>query len=334
MTRDGRAANPTGMRLRTALFLGLFAPLVAGAANPPVAEAAIVERIVAVVGEQPILLTELRQRARPYLIKIYAQVPPAQQKVAEAEMYKELLQKLVDERVVAIAADKLNVTVTTKEVDDAVKLKAADLKVPVAELIAEAAKQGLSEADYREEVRRELLFGKMLETRVRSRVRVTEDDAREYFKKLQVQERRQQTYRASMIALALGGDDDKATRALADKIVKQARAGASFALLAKQYSVDASKAQGGDMGVRTATAFGKAVDEPVLRLDVGEVSEPLVSGNRLLIFKITERPPSGLPNYAEVRDAVYSRVRDEMMQKQIKVWLDELKSGVYIDIRL
>lgn len=322
------------MRLRTAVFLGIFAPLAVGASRPPVAEAAIVERIVAVVGEQPILLTELRQRARPYLIKIYAQVPSAQQKVAEAEMYKELLQKLVDERVVAIAADKLNVTVTTKEVDDAIKLKAADLKVPVAELLSEAAKQGLSEADYREEVRRELLFGKMLETRVRSRVRVTEDDAREYFKKLQVTERKQQNYRASMIALPLGTDDDKATRALADKIVKQARAGASFALLAKQHSVDATKASGGDLGVRSPNAFGKGVDEPILRLDVGEVSEPLVSGNRLLIFKITERPASQLPAYAEVRDAVYSRVRDEMMQKQIKVWLDELKSGVYIDVRL
>jgi peptidyl-prolyl cis-trans isomerase SurA len=322
------------MRFRTVVFLGLFAPLAAASASPRPAEAAIVERIVAVVGEQPILLTELRQRARPYLFKIYAQVPSAQQKVAEAEMYKELLQKLVDERVVAIAADKLNVTVTTKEVDDATKLKAADLKVPVAELLAEAAKQGLSEGDYREEVRRELLFGKMLETRVRSRVRVSEDDAREYFKKLQVQERRQQTYRASIIALPLGGDDDKPTRALADRLVKQARAGASFALLAKQHSVDATKSSGGDVGVRSPTAFGKPVDEPVLRLDVGEVSEPLISGNRLLIIKVTERPTSQLPAYADVREAVYGRVREEMMQKQIKVWLDELKSGVYIDIRL
>lgn len=324
------------MRLRHAVLLGALAPLaalVAAAADSPVAQAAIVERIVAVVGEQPILLTELRQRARPYLIKIYTQVPPQQQKVAEAEMYKELLNKLVDERVVALAADKLNVTVTTKEVDDAVKLKAADLKVPVSDLLAEAAKQGLSETDYREEVRRELLFGKMLETRVRSRVRVTEDDAREYYKKLQVQERKQQTYRTSMIALPLD-EGDKAVRGLADKIVKAARAGADFGALARQYSVDGTRDKGGDLGLRSPTAFGKAVDDVLIRLDEGDVSEPLVSGGRLLIFKITDRPPSQLPAYLEVREAVYNRVREEMMQKQIKVWLGELKSGVYIDIRL
>jgi peptidyl-prolyl cis-trans isomerase SurA len=319
------------MRIRSVLAAAAVTAVLGG--SVPAAQATIVERVVAVVGEQPSLLTELRQRSRPYLIKIYAQVPPNQQKVAEAEMYKELLQKLVDERVVSLAADKLNVTVTTKEVDDAVKLKAADLKVPVSELLSEAAKQGLSEGDYREEVRRELLFGKMLETRVRSRVRVTEDDALEYYKKLQVQERKQQTYRASMIALPLG-DDSKAARMLADRLVKQARAGGDFASLAKQYSADASRAAGGDLGVRSPSAFGKAIDDALLRVDPGKVSEPLVAGDRLLIFKITERPASQLPPYAEVKDIVFSRVRDEMSQKQIKVWLEELKSGVYIDIRL
>ncbi len=322
------------MRLRSALSA---AALVLGVATAiPVARAAIVERVVAVVGEQPILLTELRQRARPFLIRMYAQVPVAQQKIEEARLYKELLQKLVDERVVSLAADKLNVTVTTKEVDEAVKLKAVDLKIPISELLSEAAKQGLSEADYREEVRRELLFGKMLETRVRSRVRPTEDDAREYFKKLQVEERKQQVYRPAMIALTLGDDvtQNKATRMLADQIVKQARGGSDFGALAKQYSVDASRASGGDLGFKTPNAFGKPIDDPLLRVDPGGVSEPLVSGSRILIFKIVERPKSQLPAYAEVKDIVYSKVREDMLQKQIKLWLDELKSGVYIDIRL
>jgi peptidyl-prolyl cis-trans isomerase SurA len=302
-------------------------------ASVPFASAAIVERVVAVVGEQPILLTELRQRARPFLIRMYAQVPVAQQKIEEARLYKELLQKLVDERVVSMAADKLNVTVTTKEVDEAVKLKAVDLKIPISELLSEAAKQGLSEADYREEVRRELLFGKMLETRVRSRVRPTEDDARDYYKRLQVEERKQQVFRPAMIALNLG-EDSKATRSLADKLVKQARGGADFGALAKQHSVDPSRASGGDLGYKTPNAFGKAIDDPLLRVDPGGVSEPLVSGTRILIFKVLERPKSQLPAYAEVKDIVHSKVREDMLQKQIKLWLDELKSGVYIDIRL
>lgn len=299
------------------------------------AEAAVVERIVAIVGEQPILLSELTQRARPFLLKIQTNVPVPQQQLAKAEMFKELLQKLIDERVVALAADKLNVTVTTKEVDDSIKVKAADLKVSVSDLLGEATKQGLSEADYREEVRREILFGKMLETRVRARVRVTEDDAREYFKKLEVQERRNQPFRCSIITLDLGPGANKELRTKADGIVKAARGGADFAKLAKLHSTDVSKDKGGDLGTRPVGAsMGKAIDEPVLRLDAGEVSEPLVNAGKLYIVKVTERPASQLPPYADVKDIVLMRVRDEMLQKQIKVWLDELKSGVYIEVRL
>lgn len=329
-----RRSRRPAVRLAVSALVASALSFAAASGSERAADAAIVERVVAVVGEQPILLTELRQRARPYLLKIYESVPPAQQKVAEGEMYKELLGKLVDELVVAIAADKLNVTVTTKEVDDAIKLKAADLKVPIADLLSEAAKQGLSEADYREEVRRELLFGKMLETRVRNRVRVTEDDAREYYKKLQVQERRQQNVRLSILALNLGESNGPAVRGLADKIIKAARGGADFASLAKQYSVDASSAKGGELGWKGPATFGKPLDDAILRLDPGEVSEPLVSGNRLVVFKVTERQQSTLPPYAEVRDVVASRVREEMLQKQIKLWLTELKTGVWIDIRL
>ena len=51
---------------------------------PEAADAAIVERVVAVIGERPILLSELRHRARPHLIAIAAQAPtPAQQAAAE-----------------------------------------------------------------------------------------------------------------------------------------------------------------------------------------------------------------------------------------------------------
>ncbi len=316
----------------------LLLPLSFGLATGGVAprsDAAVVERIVAIVGEQPILLSELTQRARPFLLKIQTNVPQPQQAVAKAEMFKELLQKLIDERVVSVAADKLNVTVTTKEVDDAVKVKAADLKVGLTDLFAEAAKQGLTEADYREEVRRELLFGKMLETRVRARVRVTDDDAREYFKRLEVQERRGQSFRCSIITLDLGPGANKELRKKADAIVKQARTGTDFGKLAKEHSTDVSRDKGGDLGTRgVGASMGKAIDEPVFRLDAGEVSEPLVSAGKLYIVKVTERPPSQLPPYADVKDIVISRVREDMLQKQIKVWLDELKAGVYVEVRL
>src|SRR5579859_3522048 len=124
---------PTHRRSRIVTFVaGGALALVLAAVAPRDAHAVVVERIVAVVGEQPILLSELRQRARPFLIRIQME---AQEKGLgqdwikrnEGDMFRELLGKLVDERLVSMAADKLNTQVSSKEVDDAIKLRAADI---------------------------------------------------------------------------------------------------------------------------------------------------------------------------------------------------------------
>ena len=264
------------MRLRSWLPTALVASALLFAVSP--APAGVVERIVAVVGEQPILLSELYQRGKPVLVRIYDQAKvqgwkDTDVKQATGEMQKELLNKLVDERLVSMSADKLNVTVTTKEVDEALKLKAADMKAQVSDLIADAAKDGYSEADFREEVRRELLFHKMLETRVLQRVRVTEEDIKEYYRRILVTERKQQQYRASVIKLDLPiGGDGEAWRAFADDLVKSARSGYDFAILARKYSTDGSRVNGGDLGQMNPGTLGKVLDETVLRLGVGEVS--------------------------------------------------------------
>jgi peptidyl-prolyl cis-trans isomerase SurA len=342
---DG-ASMPAWGRTRIASVFGAGALVVTlSLVAPRAAHAVVVERIVAVVGEQPILLSELKQRARPFLIRIYAE---AQEKGFpndairnewikrnEGDMYRELLGKLVDERLVTLAADKLNTQVSTKEVDDALKLRAADLGKSVSDLVEDANAQGLSELDYRDEVRRELLFSKMLETSVKQRVRVTDDDVIDYYKKIQMTERRQQNWRGSILVLELpSGEAGQAKRAFADAIVKATRGGADFGALARKYSIDASRITGGDLGWRNPIGFGKVADEAILRLDVGQISEPLVVGSTLMIVKVTQREKSQVPPLADVRDLVAARVREDKLQKQIRVWLDELKQGVYIDVRL
>ncbi|MEQ9317600.1 MAG: hypothetical protein RIF41_00525, partial [Polyangiaceae bacterium] len=48
----------------------------------PTSEAVVVERVVAVVGEKAILLSDLRRRARPFLVRLYAQIPSGPQRAA------------------------------------------------------------------------------------------------------------------------------------------------------------------------------------------------------------------------------------------------------------
>ena len=99
------------------------------------AHAVLIERIVAVVGEQPILLSELRARAKPFLLQIQQKVPPgAQQAAAESQLFKDLIQKVVDDELVAQAADKAKISVTSEELQNALRNLAQNEGVTVSEL--------------------------------------------------------------------------------------------------------------------------------------------------------------------------------------------------------
>jgi len=180
----GRSSGYTRLRSTATTLAVIATGLVIATARVPDAGATIVERVVAVVGERPILLSELRLRGRPHLWRIRASSPGgAQQAALESDMYRELLNRLIDERLEESAAGKARIAVSPEEIDNGIRQVAAQAKLQPSDLLAEAKRQGLSESDYRDEVRRQVLEGKLIQLRIRGRVRVTDDDARAAYTK-------------------------------------------------------------------------------------------------------------------------------------------------------
>jgi peptidyl-prolyl cis-trans isomerase SurA len=148
-------------------------------------DAAITERVVAVVDDRAILWTDLLKRATAPRIQIRMQTGnPSVVLVQEQEMYRELLDRLIDDRLEEQQAAKAHVTVTPDEIDRAIENIAAQAQaqrgqaLTVQGVLAVARSRGMAETDFRDEIRRQILEGKLLEMRVRPRVRVTERDVR------------------------------------------------------------------------------------------------------------------------------------------------------------
>jgi peptidyl-prolyl cis-trans isomerase SurA len=325
-SRPRRAAT-----LLAVAALGAFAFL----ARP--SGAAIVERVVAVVGERPILLSELRHRAKPFLARIIAQTQgAAQQAAAESEMYRELLNRMVDDRLEETAADKARLQITVEEIDRAMQNVAAQAKVTTRELLAEAKKNGLSEQDYREELRRQLLEGKLVQLRVRGRVRPTDQDARAAYGRWVKSLGTDLPLDVRVLAMRIPNTEDgpRTREVLAEEIVKRARAGEDFCGLVKDYSDDATtKAACGSRGPQPANAYLPAIAEEVRKMKAGEISGPVHIGNEAIVVLQLVTGPS-VPAFEDVRDAMYDRATSEAMERQRKAWLEELRRGVYVDVRL
>jgi len=158
-----------------------LAPLVfsLGMSAMDVQSAPYVDRVVAIVGEHVILLSEVRARA--------AMVARAQ-KIDLSQMtdsvLREVTERLVEEQLEQTEADKLKLTVSPQEVEATIDQLAQANKTTVAKFIESAKGQGVSEPELRDALRRQLMEAALLRTKANQIQRIDEKDLRARYDEL------------------------------------------------------------------------------------------------------------------------------------------------------
>jgi peptidyl-prolyl cis-trans isomerase SurA len=306
-------------------------------ATAPSAHATLVERIVAVVGERAILLSDLRSRAQPYLVQVHQSVPEgAQRNAAISQLYRTVLERLVDEELEQRAAQQSKLSVTPKEIDEAISRVATQNKLTVQTLLSEAQRSGLNETSYRDELRRQLLEAKLINVRLQGRIRVVDEDLRDAYRRLVLEERQRLTVTPAWIVISAGvsPSEQRKQRALAASIAEQAQT-SDFADLARRYSEDAATRNVGGVQAKVAPS---ELPGPLARtaqgLEVGQTSAPLRVGDRYVVLKIVERQATELPDFEQAKQELAERVYVEKMAQAKKVWLDGLRRQHHVEVRL
>ncbi len=333
--------------IAVAAALGLSVALVATPSH-----AVLVEKVVAVVGDQAIFLSDLHERSIPYLRQIVKQVPPgAQRAAAESQMNRDLLNKMIEEELEVQAAERAKIKVTPEDIDNALKTIAAQRQMTVPKLVEyNQQRSGMTEQDYREELGRQVLEGKMLNLRVRGRIRITEEELRSTFAQTLREERAQLEYHPAWIVLRILPDSSDAAveerRKLAADLAKRARKGEDFAEMARKYSDDAStKERGGDLGIRapvkTAAAqsgkrpiLAQELEDVVMKLEPGDVTDPIEIGDAIGIIKLVSRQPSHYTTFEDARDEMIGRLQNDLLGKEKEQWIEELKRRTHVDKRM
>ncbi len=333
------------MKLRKLLVATATAALLAVA---PLAHATIVERVVAVIGERPVLWTELLHRALSGRVQIRMQThDPNVISVQEQEMYKELLDRVIDDRLEEQQADKAHITVTPEEIDRGIANIASQAQaqqsraVTVADVLEEVQRRGLTEQDFRDEIKRQILEGKLIELRVRPRVHVTDQDALSAYQHWIKEVRDQETVDVRVLALRVPAAasqrqlDDRIE--LARELAQRARGGEDFCKLVEKYSDDlSSRPSCGSRGPQPFGSLLPAIQDAVRSTKAGGVSDPIPVnlGQEEAIVLLMPLGAARVPTYAEVKDDMMQKALIDGLERARKQWLADLRRSVYIDVRL
>jgi peptidyl-prolyl cis-trans isomerase SurA len=331
---------------RTLPALAVSAAAVVVAAPP--AHGAIVERVVAVIGERPVLWTDLLHRATAGRVQIRQQTrDPNVISVQEQEMYKELLDRMIDDRLEEQHADHAHITVTPEEIDRAITNIAAQAQsqqarpVTVADVMSEVHNRGLTDQDFHEEIRRQILEGKLIELRVRPRVRITDQDARSTYTRWVDELKDQEPMDVRVLALRVVPQSTKeqvqARMTLAAELARRARAGDDFCQLVSQYSDDIpTRTTCGSHGPQPFATLLPAIQSAVRTLNTGEVSSPIpvTIGQEQVIVVLVPMGKARVPPFNEVKGEMTQKATMEGLERARKQWLQELRRNVYVDVRL
>jgi peptidyl-prolyl cis-trans isomerase SurA len=330
---------------RLGAALAVLLPLALAAS---MAHATIVERVVAVIGERPVLWTELLKRAAASRIQIRVQTrDPNIISVQEQEMYKELLERMIEDRLEEQQADKAHLSVTPEEIDRGVANIAAQAQaqqgkpVTVQDVFSEVRRRGLTDQDFRDEIRRQILEGKLIELRVRARVRVTDQDAFAAYQHWSQELSDQQPVDVRVLALRIlpqsAQPQYEARTALAKELVQRARSGEDFCQLVAQYSDDVStRDRCGSHGAQPLASLLPAIQDVVRTLKSGAVSDPLPMriGQDEAVVILTVVDQQRVPPFEEVKNDMMQRALMDGLERARKQWLQELRHNVYVDVRL
>lgn len=285
--------------LALALALALASPVAAQDApagpQPAPGSPQLVDRIIAVVDEEPILLSDLEREIESY--RFEQQASGQDDGLGPAEVRQAMLDRLVEVKLLVAQARLDGVEVRDEDVEREVEANLEQLVQRFGGMPAlqrELARSGMTLDDLRERnrelVRNRIYTARMVNLHVRPGVEVREEEVRAYFdaNRDELPPRPGEVELASILVVPQPSDAERAriTAALA-AIDSSLAAGTSFADVARAFSEGPNAARGGELGsFARGDLFNPVLEELAWQLPVGRISEPVYTElgvHRLLV---------------------------------------------------
>ncbi len=255
--------------------------------QPSAAEVQWIDRTIAVVDDDAILFSELKERidmVKANVEKNGGQLPP------ENILRDQVMEKLISESIQLQIARRAGAATTDEEVNQAILRIQAENNF-TREQFTQALKQdGLTIPLLKEQVRRDMTLQRIQQGMVNRRIRISDREVENFLNSSEGQFWKAPDYFIGHILLPVpsSASPEEANSVLtqANSIVKKSRTGADFKKLAITYSKDDSALQGGDLGWRKPAQLPSIFADAISDMKKGEISEPTRSPAGFHILKV------------------------------------------------
>jgi len=323
------------MIARSLALASLFVAVVASAQTapksaPPSTQGQKIDGVAAVVDNEVVLQSEVDEQLFLFLQQQQGRPDSAQVQ----QLRKDILDKLIDDRVIVGEAKRQNLTASEAEIEKNVADAIADTKKRLgsdAAFAEELRREGLSEEDlkkrYRDEVQKQLLANALLRKQL-GRMEITPAEAEKYFNDNKDKfPRRPSAIKARVIQIPIEPDslEKAAVRKRATDALARVKKGEPFSRLAQTLSEDPGTAQsGGDLGWFKKGSLDSLFEVAAFKVPVGQVSGVVQTAFGYHLIKVEEADPAKGEIHA--RHILFRVQPGEADMKRAKAQIEQIRA--------
>jgi peptidyl-prolyl cis-trans isomerase SurA len=289
------------------------------------------DRVVASVDGDPITVHDLKTFAAINKVTLS---DPGDTNSPETRV---VLKGVISERLLESEVKKYKDQIDDRQVDEYISNFEQSNGMTDAQLRAQLQSQGHTYEEFRKHSRLELQKMIMIQKEVRGKVNISPDEVKAYYDAHPEEfSGGKETFKLAQILIAVPANATpaqvEAARVKADSIHKQLVDGADFSKLARQYSDDDSKSQGGELGDFSRGDIVDPIQNAIDHMKAGEISDPIRTNHGFHIVKLEEHEQSGAKPFSEVSAQIQDKLVSQKAQQQFGTWVDnDLVKQHYIE---
>ena len=267
-------------------------------ALPTTPSAQQIEGIVAIVNDDPISFTDVRQRARMLLLGLGGQQPTQEQ---IQQITTQALEQLIDEKLQLQEASEYEVEISDAEIADSIERLAQQSGITRETLVGTFLQAGINPTSLEEQTRADIAWRRIMGGLYGSRIRISENQIQDQLRRLAAAAQKEQYLVSEIFLYAPTPEDQEQALAAANSILEQLRAGAQFEVAAQRFSSAPTAATGGDMGWVVLEDLDEVRATALQAMEDPGLTEPIVSEDGVYLLNVRgKRDPSDTTTLVDV----------------------------------
>lgn len=251
-----------------------------------------------------------------------------------AELKKDILEGLIEREVLYQESRKADIKIDDQKVND--QLAGIKKRFQSEEEYEKSLKSmNLTEAEIKIQIQRGLAIRELIDIKVADKIVITDEETKAYYDANPQFFQQPGQVKASHILIKVEPTADEPKKAEARKkiteVQQKLKDGGDFAALAKEYSEGPSSTRGGDLGYFRRGQMVGPFEEAAFSMKPNEVSDLIETRFGYHLIKVYDKKPEQTLAYADVKDKIAQRLKQEKVQKDATQYVENLTKGAEVE---